>query len=114
MKHLTLTIPVNLKRDAADVLHNIDLIKSFTLIDVEEHSAQSENDPFLSSRDKVVGYTPHTRIELLLEDNHVHLIIEELRKSKLSASKHINYWVTDIRDYRALNISDKKSDNDQI
>jgi len=110
MKHLILTIPANSKRDAADILHSVDYIEGFTFIDIEGHGTQSENDPFLSPRDKVVGYTPRARVELLLEDKQVTLLLEALRESKLGANKHIIYWVTDIQEFGRLNIPDIKND----
>ena len=57
MKQLTLIIRANAQQDVTDHLRMLEQVQGFTLSHVEGHGAQSEDDPFLSARDKVVGYT---------------------------------------------------------
>ena len=102
MKHLVLIIHANLKLDASDLLQSINSIEGFTLTSVEGHGAQSVHDPFLSTKDKVVGYTPRMRVDLLLEDANVAPVLAALRKSEIGLREHSIYWVTDVVEYGRL------------
>jgi nitrogen regulatory protein P-II 1 len=102
MKQLVLIIHENLKRDIADILHSIDVVDGFTFSNTEGHGAQSENDPLLSTRDKVVGYTPNIRVDLLLEQKHIASVLDILRKSSIGLHKQSIYWVTDVEEYGRL------------
>jgi nitrogen regulatory protein P-II 1 len=102
MKHLVLIIHANLKRDVADLLRSIESIDGFTLTNIEGHDAQSENDPFLSTRDKVVGYTPRMRVDVLLEDTRVAGVLAALRKSDIGLHTHSIYWVTNVEEHGQL------------
>jgi nitrogen regulatory protein P-II 1 len=96
MKQLVLIIHNNLKQDAADLFHRIKQIQGFTFSGVEGHGAQSGADAFLSDRDKVVGYTSHTRVDLLLKDIDVDGVLAELRKSKMGLHGQGIYWITTV------------------
>ncbi|NOX76645.1 MAG: DUF3240 domain-containing protein, partial [Gammaproteobacteria bacterium] len=61
---------------------------------VEGHGVQAENDPFLSARDKVVGYTPRVRVEILLQDGDVDSLLDTLRSTRQGIAEHGIYWVT--------------------
>jgi nitrogen regulatory protein P-II 1 len=102
MKQLILIIHADLKRDVADLLHSIDIIEGFTLTSVEGHGPQPENDSLLSIRDKVVGYTPHVRIDLILEQEHIAPALAALRKSNIGLSENSIYWIMDIEEYGRL------------
>ncbi|RKZ67032.1 MAG: DUF3240 domain-containing protein, partial [Gammaproteobacteria bacterium] len=67
MKKLSIVVHTSLQQELADCLRNLKL-DSFMFSHIEEHSAQLEQDAFLSARDKVVGYVPKVRVDVLLED----------------------------------------------
>jgi len=94
MKHLTLIIHSNVQQDMADQLRTLEQVSGFTFSHVEGHGVQVENDPFLSVRDKVVGYTPRVRVDILLQDSDVELVLEILRNSTQGVKGHGIYWVT--------------------
>ena len=94
MKHLTLIVHTNVQQDLADQLRSLKQILGFTFSHVEGHGAQSESDPFLSARDKVVGYTPHIQVDILLEDTDVDAVLGALRNSTYGVKGHGVYWVT--------------------
>lgn len=96
MKHLTLIVHTKIQQDLADQLRNLDQVSDFTFSDVEGHGAQAEFDPFLSERDKVVGYTPRVRVDILLQDDNVDLVLESLRKTTYGVEGKGIYWVTTI------------------
>ena len=102
MKHLVLIIHDNLKMDIADLFRNMEKVQGFTFSSAEGHSVQMEEDAFLSARDKVEGYTPRVRVDLILEDQNVPQVLTELRKSNIGLEKHGVYWITTVEEYGHL------------
>jgi len=98
MKILTLISHASAQQDLADTLRSMQRVSGFTFTHVEGHGVQSENDPFLSERDKVVGYTPRVRLDILLEDNDVEAVLDMLRKTDNSSFGQSVYWVTPVSD----------------
>lgn len=96
MKHLTLIIHTNVKQDMADQLRSLAQVTGFTFSRAEGHGVQVENDPFLSVRDKVVGYTPRVRVDILVEDGDVDLVLDSLRKTSSGVEGQGVYWITAI------------------
>lgn len=94
MKHLTLIVHTNIQQDLADQLRSLKQVSGFTFSHVEGHGVQVESDPFLSARDKVVGYTPRIRVDILLKDGDVDLVLESLRKTSYGVKVQGLYWIT--------------------
>ncbi|MCW8899469.1 MAG: DUF3240 family protein [Gammaproteobacteria bacterium] len=94
MKHLSLIVHTSVQQDLSDQLRSLEQVPGFTFSRVEGHGVQVENDPFLSERDKVVGYTPRVRVDILLEDNNVNIVLETLRTSIPGIEGQGIYWVT--------------------
>ena len=69
MKLLTLVVHTDVQQDLVALLRNMDQVSGFTIIHAEGHGEEEESDKFLSARDKVVGFAPRIRTELLLETN---------------------------------------------
>jgi len=79
-----------------DVRAALEQVQGFTFSHVEGHGAQVEHDPFLSVRDKVVGYTPRVRVDVLLEDADVDTVLDTLRKTRNGFDGQGIYWVTTV------------------
>lgn len=94
MKHLTLINHTNAQQDLADQLRSMEQVSGFTFSHVEGHGSQAESDPFLSARDKVVGYTPRVRVDILLQDSDVDTVLDTIRSSSSYVEGHGVYWVT--------------------
>ena len=94
MKNLTLIIHANAQQDMADRLRGIEQVGGFTFSHVEGHGVQVEHDPFLSARDKVVGYTPRVRVDILLEDTDVDAVLDAVRTTGKGIVGQGVYWVT--------------------
>lgn len=94
MKNLTLIIHSNIQQDMADQLRTLKQVSGFTFSQVEGHGVQVESDPFLSVRDKVVGYTPRIRVDILLEDSDVDSVLDTLRTTTSGIEGRGIYWVT--------------------
>jgi nitrogen regulatory protein P-II 1 len=94
MKKLTLIVHADVKEALADVLRAMPEVPGFTFTPVEGHGAQEEGDPLLSARDRVVGYVPHVRVDLVLDDAHVDKVLAALRASSCGVAGRGVYWVT--------------------
>ena len=93
MKNFVLIVHASLQQDLADRLRG--LVSGFTFSHVEGHGSHTEQDPVLSARDKVVGYIPRVRVDILLEDSEVEMVIEDISDIP-GISGHGIYWVNDV------------------
>jgi nitrogen regulatory protein P-II 1 len=94
MKNLVMIIHTSAQQDLADRLRGLEQVQGFTFSHVEGHGAHVEHDPFLSARDKVVGYTPRVRVDILLEDADVEKVLDALHATGNGGAGQGIYWVT--------------------
>lgn len=94
MKNLTLIVHADIRQALADMLRGLKEVEGFTFTSVEGHGPQDERDPVLSARDRVVGYTPHVRVDIVLDDKDVDKVLETLRGSNCGVTGRGVYWVT--------------------
>lgn len=92
MKNLTLVMHASAQQELADRLRQLDQVTGFTFSPVEGHSNHSAQEPFLSARDKVVGYVPRVRVDILLEDEDVGTVLASLLSNNSFQGQGI-YWV---------------------
>jgi len=95
MKKLSIVVHTSLQQELADCLRSLKM-KSFMFSHIEEHSSQVTHDALLSARDKVVGYVPKVRVDILLEDNRAKALLSELKGSGVSFAGKGIYWISDI------------------
>ena len=96
MKNLTLIVHADVQQALADTLRSIKQASGFTFIQVEGHGAQDGRDTALSARDRVVGYTPQVRVDILLEDGDVDVVLQTLRTADCGLAGRGIYWVTPV------------------
>ena len=94
MKNLTLIVHADVQQALADTLRSIKQASGFTFMHIEGHGAQDERDPTLSARDMVVGYTPQVRVDILLEDGDVDIVLQALRSADCGLAGRGIYWIT--------------------
>jgi len=102
MKNLVLIIHSNVQVTLADQLRGLRQVDDFSFANIEGHFAQAEDDALLSARDKVVGYTPRVRVDILLEDTDVSDVLEAIRENTHGVSGHGMFWVTEVSRHGAL------------
>lgn len=96
MKQLTLIFHTDSQKDLVDQLRSLKQVRGFTFSHIEGRGVEAESDAFLSARDKVVGYTPRLRADLLLDDGDVAAVIDTLREALPNAQSRVFYWVVPV------------------
>src|SRR3989344_7673916 len=96
MKNLTLIVHADTEQALADMLRGLKQVSGFPFPHVEGHGAQDERDPQLSARDRVVGFTPHVRVDILLKGEDVDDVLRALRASGGGLAGRGVYWVADV------------------
>ncbi len=97
MKKFSMVIHSSQQQELADILRGLQL-ESFMFSHIEEHSAQDKHDVFLSARDRVEGYVPKARLDIILDDDRTGTILDEIRDSKFPCSGKNIYWITDLEE----------------
>jgi len=96
MKLLTLIVHTDVQQDLVKLLRGMKEVSGFTFIHAEGHGEETESDKFLSARDKVVGFAPRIRTELVLEDNDVNKVIAILKSKEHNIAGQGVFWVTSV------------------
>lgn len=100
MKNLVLIVHANAQQDLADTLRSLSPVRGFTFTRVEGHGVQTDQDDFLSARDRVVGYVPRVRADILLDQHDVATVLAAVRASA-TAGQGV-YWVLDVNEHGRL------------
>lgn len=95
MKSLTIIIHAGAQQALADKLRTLEQVQGFTFTHVEGHSEQSDSDPFLSARDRVVGYSPRVQVVALLADADLSTVLAALLAEDSLHNQGI-YWVSPV------------------
>ncbi|MBT8119209.1 MAG: DUF3240 family protein [Gammaproteobacteria bacterium] len=101
MKKLSIIAHTSQQQELADLLRSLQL-DSFMFSHIEEHSAQTEHDAFLSARDRVVGYVPKVRVDVIIEDDRARTVLDDIRNSDISFDGRGMYWLTEVEEAGAL------------
>ncbi|MCW9046608.1 MAG: DUF3240 family protein [Gammaproteobacteria bacterium] len=101
MKKLTMVVHTSLQQRLSDFLRRQKL-ETFMFTHIEEHSSHVEKDSFLSARDKVVGYVPQVRLDVILDNEAIKRLLENIKSSNCPFKGKGIYWVTDIDDFGEL------------
>jgi len=99
MKKLTFVVHANIQQALADTLRGLPQVQGFTIAQVEGHGAQSEHDTVLAARDRVVGYTPHIRVDIVLANEAVAEGMNALRASDCGVVGRGGYWITGVDEF---------------
>ncbi len=97
MKKFTMVVHESVQQQLADCLRSLQL-DTFIFSHVEEHSAQLEHDAFLSARDKVVGYVPQVRVDVIVDDARAPGLLGEIRETGCNFKGRGIYWISNLDD----------------
>jgi len=70
-------------------------MSQFTFTHIEGHGPQDERDPSLSARDRVVGYTPQVRVDIVIGDEDAPTVLNAIRRNSGVIGRGV-YWMTTI------------------
>jgi len=101
MKKLSIVVHESLQQGLADYLRSQQL-ETFMFNHIEEHSSHVEKDSFLSARDKVVGYVPQVRLDVIINDEKIKSLLDNLRSTDCTFKCKGIYWVTDVDEFGEL------------
>lgn len=96
MKNLTLIMPADVEQALADMLRGLKQVQGFTFAPVEGHGAHADESAHLSARDRVVGYVPYVRVDIVLDDKDLDEVLEALRHSQVGLAGRGRYWITKV------------------
>lgn len=102
MKKLTIVTHVNVQQALGDQLRALEMVPGFTFARIEGHGVHSDKDAVLSMHDKVVGYVPRVKVDILLEDGDVDRVLNALGKAECGLAGKGIYWVTPAVQYGRL------------
>ena len=102
MKNLTLIVHADIEQALADMLRGLPQVRGFTIVQVEGHGAQSNQDRLLAAHDQVVGYTPHIRVDVVLANEAVEEVVNALRTSDCGVVGQGVYWITAVDEFGLL------------
>lgn len=102
MKNLMLIVHADIEQALTDTLRGLEQVTGFTFTHVEGHGTQDEHDAALSARDRVVGHTPHVRVDILLKDEEVDEVLQALRTANCGLAGRGIYRVTAVEQQGAL------------
>lgn len=95
MKNLVLIVSASVQQSVTDHLRALG-VPGFTVSQVEGHGAHTAEDPFLSSRDRVVGFVPRVRVDIVLPSERATAVLDALREPNTGLSGHGIFWVSPV------------------
>ena len=95
MKNLVLIVPETVYASVTDQLRALS-VSGFTVAHVEGHGAHTAGDPFLSARDRVVGFVPRVRIDVVLSEVSVDVVLAGLTGGGSELTGHGAWWVSPV------------------
>ncbi|MEZ6014727.1 MAG: DUF3240 family protein [Planctomycetota bacterium] len=100
MKCLTLFVHAAVAEACIDALRADPDLPGFTLTRCEGHSQRTESEAFVGARDRVVGYVPRARIELVLADQgEVERVLTRLRDVARAGQSWGTWMASDVNDF---------------
>lgn len=98
MKLLTLIVHREAQQDLLDLLMSHEHVRGFTTTRGEGHSCRTQHNPFETDRDRVLGYVPRVRVDVLLPEEHLPGVLDLLRGCESCVSGLGIWWVTTVDD----------------
>lgn len=95
MKLLVLVVNSSVLQIVTDELRLLG-VAGFTVSPVEGHGAHTAEDRFLSARDRVVGFVPRVRIDIVLPAEQVGAVLDSLSAPDTGLGEHGTFWISAI------------------
>ncbi len=96
MKCLTLIIHEAAKHDIIERLRDEESVRGFTILSGEGHSRRTQRNPFETNHDRVMGYVPRVRVDVVLEAKAVEPLLGKLKDCDSCVTGLGVWWVTPV------------------
>ena len=96
MKLLTLIVHTNVQEKLTEQLRSMEQITGFTFCRAEGHGTEPETDNYLSAHDSAIGIAPGLRVEMLIEDANIDVVLKKLLSSEGNIAGQGIYWVSPV------------------
>ena len=98
MKILVLVINASVHESVVDLLRALD-VTGFTVSHVEGHGPHTGDDQSLTARDRVVGFVPRVRVDMVLTSGKLAAVLDALKDSGTSFAGHGTFWVAPVEHF---------------
>ena len=98
MKNLVLIVNASVLQAVTDQLRALE-ITGFTVSHVEGHGPHTAEDQFLSARDRVVGFVPRVRVDIVIPTERVSTVLDALCALGTGFSGHGNFWISPVEHF---------------
>lgn len=98
MKTLILIVNASVQQSVTDHLRALG-VSGFTVSLVEGHGPHTVEDHFLSARDRVVGYVPRVRVDIVLPAEQLTVVLDSLRAAGADFAGHGMLWVSPVEHF---------------
>ena len=98
MKLLTLIVNASVHQAVTDQLRAHE-VTGFTVSHVEGHGPHTAQDQFLSARDRVVGFVPRVRVDIVLQSDQLTAVLDVVCAPGTGFAGHGTFWVSPVEDF---------------
>lgn len=98
MRCITLIVHASSKMALTDLLHGIQEVERFSMSDCEGYDESDLVGSFVSTGDRVIGFIPRVRIEVVVEESAVPSVLEAVREPRTGLAGLGVYWVSPVLD----------------
>jgi nitrogen regulatory protein P-II 1 len=102
MKCLTLIMHESIKQELIDMFRQMKEVTGYTFIHGEGHSSDTDHNPFETNRDRVMGYVPRVRVDLILADEDVENVMLRLQGCDSCLAGLGVWWISPVDQWGQL------------
>lgn len=96
MQCLTMILHESVKQPLIDMFRHMPEITGYTFIQGEGRSSDTARNPFETNRDRVMGYVPRVRVDLILDDDVVTQVMARLQACDSCVAGRGVWWVSPV------------------
>ena len=95
MRNLVVIVNASVVQTVTDHLRALQVMW-FTVSHVEGHGLSTAEDRLLSARDRVVGFVPRVRVDIVLPSEQVSTVLDALLHATTGLAGHGIFWVSPV------------------
>ncbi len=95
MKKLAMIVSSSVYQAVTDQLRALG-VAGFTVSHIEGHGPHTDEDQFVSARDRVVGFVPRVRVDIVLPEEQMTTVLDALCSPGTGLAGHGVFWVSSV------------------